>query len=698
MASVDDANDPTSGTGRSDSLKATEFQELLAVLKKQTEYLEILQKEAVKGEEPYAEGKWYDEPAWNAVFTSTLEKTKEKAEEWRGAINISLVFIALFLTVITAFLVPTIQNLSPPTTTSTLIINNPVNCVVYAQNSSALSTASPAPATRSAQTVCLFFYGALIISILTAVLCVQAQQWLGKLISIPEGSTFLERTMRHEERRKLGQKWLAPLVDSLRISLMLSIALFISGLLYQLWALSFSVRKTSDASILLFTSSAATLLCLLTGIFLLYTKGSAAFSTHSIFESFLSRTILSVKDRLRFRNSEDEFVTSFDAEHHPFEKIRSKCRTTFAKLVQMTTDARLLDLVAPSLLNMEWRYAEIDVFAPLLHASGRLLSTDTSLRTRVTIAKGLITTMSHLLYRIFDWDTYGPKLQEPTREVFNRLRYLYLDARDLASRHRETFFIAMVNMLSLMRYPERFNASSFEWAVIEALKLSRITPSWKRGDDSDFVFQSAVRECRLIFDQGKKELLNFILSKSDRVGLTKALINDHFLNWEDPDDLGYFFIDGHTTEIWNVMMEELKIQSDDERPGYDRYPERGFLDILRFLTRIRHHLDPNVTTPEHIDISTIFEYYCHKMASGTTRRDTTATLMFILEHSRWTSQVSDPGGILEFCRSCRRDTFASAETLEKARAIRPYFTALPVSQAPSADDLAVDGEIVSVEV
>ncbi|KZS95219.1 hypothetical protein SISNIDRAFT_543451 [Sistotremastrum niveocremeum HHB9708] len=698
MAPVDDSHATTSSNAQPNAFKSDEFQELLAILKKQTEYLEVLQKEAVKGntshyilwlsdqsagEEPYAEGKWYDEPAWNAMFTSTMEKTKEKAEEWRAAINISLVFIALFLTVITAFLVPAIQSLSATPTSNTLILNNPVNCTIYAQSSTDLSPAQPASATRSAQIVCLFFYGALIISILTAVLCVQAQQWLGKLISIPEGATFLERTMRHEERRKLGQKWLAPLVDSLRISLMLSIAMFIAGLLYQLWSLSFSVEKASDASILLFTSSAATLLCVLTGVFLLYTKGSAAFSSNILFESFLSRTIMSVKKRLRFPAPENEFVTDSDGRRHPFEKMRSRCRMTFAKLVQKTTEAGFLDLVAPSLLNMEWSYGETDVFAPLLHASGRLLSTDTSLRTRVTIAKGLTSMMSHLLYRIHDWDTYGPKLQEPAREVFNRLRYLYLDARDLATRHRETFFIAMVNMLSLMRYPERFNASSFEWAVIEALKLSSITPSWKRGDDYDFVFRSAIRECRLLFDQGKKELLKFILSKSDHVALIKALISDHFLNWEDPDDLGYFFLEGHTTEIWNVMMEELKFQSDDERPGYHRFPERHFSDILWFLTRMRHHLDFDVKTPSHIDISTIFQYYCRKMASGTTRADTTSTLMFILEHSDWTSQISEPDWIKEFIWSCRRESFASAETREKSETVSSSLSLCKKPLSPS---------------
>lgn len=78
-----------------------------------------------------------------------------------------------------------------------------------------------------------------------AVLCVLGRQWIGKLMSRPVGKTHLEWTIRHEERRLLAQVWIKPLVIVLYWSLLLSIGLFMTGLLYQLRNLATSFDKSA---------------------------------------------------------------------------------------------------------------------------------------------------------------------------------------------------------------------------------------------------------------------------------------------------------------------------------------------------------------------------------------------------------------------------------------------------------------------
>lgn len=95
-----------------------------------------------------------------------------------------------------------------------------------------------------------------------AVLCVIGRQWVSKLLSRPVGKTHRERTMRHEERKRLAYGWIKPLVSLLYWSLLLSIGLFIAGLLYQLRNLSTSFDQT--ATILEATWSLG--ICLASGI------------------------------------------------------------------------------------------------------------------------------------------------------------------------------------------------------------------------------------------------------------------------------------------------------------------------------------------------------------------------------------------------------------------------------------------------
>ncbi|KZT32702.1 hypothetical protein SISSUDRAFT_519600 [Sistotremastrum suecicum HHB10207 ss-3] len=200
-------------------------------LKEHGTKLDALVRDAQKDDLPYdeEENPLENEQLWSGVYEIAAAKMKEEAEEWKGLMDVSLVFIAIFLAVLTAFLVPAAQALNPPP-------SSPPNN----------STSPPPPLPpNSDQNVCAFYYLSLIMAMCNAVLCVLGRQWVGKLLSRPDGKTHRERTMRHEARKNLAYGWIKPLVAVLYWSLLLSIGLFIAGLLYQLRNLSTSFDQTA---------------------------------------------------------------------------------------------------------------------------------------------------------------------------------------------------------------------------------------------------------------------------------------------------------------------------------------------------------------------------------------------------------------------------------------------------------------------
>ncbi|KZT31793.1 hypothetical protein SISSUDRAFT_1067462, partial [Sistotremastrum suecicum HHB10207 ss-3] len=93
-----------------------------ATLSSHSDKLDTLVKDAMKDEQPYDEepNPLESEQMWSAVYEVATTKMKEEADEWKGLMDVSLVFIAIFLAVLTAFLVPAAQNLlPPPSSTST---------------------------------------------------------------------------------------------------------------------------------------------------------------------------------------------------------------------------------------------------------------------------------------------------------------------------------------------------------------------------------------------------------------------------------------------------------------------------------------------------------------------------------------------------------------------------------------------------
>ncbi|KZT33165.1 hypothetical protein SISSUDRAFT_1066355 [Sistotremastrum suecicum HHB10207 ss-3] len=234
------AMDPTESTSASNKPIVDALLELNKTMKRVQKTLvdhgkkfDILTRDAVKDDQPYDQRPCSDESTCTALYEMAMAKTKEEVEEWIKRMDVSLVFIALFSAVLTAFIIPATQNLFPSNV-----------------NSDSTSDLPPLPPT-SDQDICLLYYLALINAILDAVLSVLARQWMSRLTTRPEGANYRERLLRHKEREELAKKWLKYLVEGLYLLLLSSIALFISGLLYQLRNLATSFDETSPRLLLI---------------------------------------------------------------------------------------------------------------------------------------------------------------------------------------------------------------------------------------------------------------------------------------------------------------------------------------------------------------------------------------------------------------------------------------------------------------
>ncbi|KZT33799.1 hypothetical protein SISSUDRAFT_1053780 [Sistotremastrum suecicum HHB10207 ss-3] len=235
---------------------------------------DVLIRDALKNDQPYDQKALDDESTCLALYDIVIAKTKEKADEWNGTMDVTLIFIALFSAVLTAFLVPATQALLPNTTDS--------------GNSTSTLPAPPLPA-RSDEAVCAFYYLSLITAIIIAVLCALGRQWVRKLTTKPDVRSWRERTMWHVERMKRAESWIRVLMEVLYWMLLSSIGLFMTGLLYQLWNVSHSFEER--ATILLATWALGVILVSGIVVTMIATTYHAVRYQGSVFEGLISKVI-----------------------------------------------------------------------------------------------------------------------------------------------------------------------------------------------------------------------------------------------------------------------------------------------------------------------------------------------------------------------------------------------------------------------
>ncbi|KZS95595.1 hypothetical protein SISNIDRAFT_483821 [Sistotremastrum niveocremeum HHB9708] len=642
---------PTSTATAQDAFDTPRFNRLLALMEKQERRgIQCLRATShtitfIIDDLPYDEEEdpIDSEQLWSGVYEIASAKMKEEAEEWKGLMDVSLVFIAIFLTVLTAFLVPAAQALSPsPSDTQ----------------SNSTSPLPPLPP-RSDQNVCAFYYLSLIMAMCNAVLCVLGRRWVGRLLSRPNGKTHRERTMRHEARKKLAYSWIKPLVAVLYWSLLLSIGLFVSGLLYQLRNLSNSFDQ--PASILETTWGLGILLAALIVATVAATTVHALRFESSPFEGVLSKILVGILHRFgeRWKLIKNWRVgVEWESERDAFK--------TSMELIAEANDPKLLDRVAPSFSYFAWICYDEGSIETLARAHDRLVASDTSTRVRETVG-AQISRFANLCRR-YPW-----LVEDRPRNKINEI--------DQFIRTRGPFPSCFPGWATIVSFREN-NEDLLEIGSLPAHEcVAQLLCTYDQNGalgDRVGIFEAAVDHCdRLVFVGDEEDVLQ-ILSNVDPLSFARSFMRaPETVAFDDHSFFLPFLVRERQTEILLHMNEFLK----------DPPSNLNHVHVSAILCAV---LSPDSPLPLHIDISPIIAFVTHHPHGRFWTKISASLVLYLAECE--ISELSDPNVAFAFlCHCIDINSFVletSDDTRSRAQSILnthflPNITPLPPSRSPS---------------
>ncbi|KZT38017.1 hypothetical protein SISSUDRAFT_1047589 [Sistotremastrum suecicum HHB10207 ss-3] len=602
---------------------------------------DILTRDAIKDDQPYDQKELDDESTCTALFEMAMTKTKEEVDEWIKRMDVSLVFIALFSAVLTAFVVPATQNLFPSSN------NTPGN-----------PTDAPPPLPKvSAENVCVSYYLALILAILDAVLSVLGRQWMSKLTNRPEGGTYKDRLLRHLERERLAKKWLRYLVEGLHVILLWSIGLFVSGLLSQLWNLSGSFEKTAPR--LLATWVLGLLLSLsILGVVLGATFHALIYEASPFGGPFSRLIFLAAKAMAGSFEPWMEQVAKaarwldniYKIRRRPFQRILpslgrviggplwmssklvdawrvqlnlkdgDRLLTTYMDLIAEASDPKLLERAVASFSFVEWlqnRDQSHEELAQLKKTWDRLTATDTSLRVRETLtarARQFVPSDSQKLRGS------GERVTRELVQFFCAIHSYPEEFRDLLL---ETAF-------------QRDNADLRPLAALPFEEcVARVLCSYNHKGklgDRERIFDWAEIHCYNLLEEGKVDDVTRILSHVDRLDIIKSFIQ--YAGFIYPSVVEVIVKD-HEDEVLRKINDFVK-EVDQFKLGLESLSE-----IFSVLAS---------PPPNDIDLSPLIDYLS-RHPHWFTWEETSDTIISYLDSFNL-SQISDSTAVRRFLERC----------------------------------------------
>ncbi|KZS93815.1 hypothetical protein SISNIDRAFT_495378 [Sistotremastrum niveocremeum HHB9708] len=204
---------------------------------------------------------WDDEQGWSVALKQSLKNLQERVRLWKDGLDTTLLFVALFSAIVTAFLLQTIQNLSLSTDQQntqemlTILINATVAiAAMNGMNVPDITFPGSFQAARSDEISASVWYTSLFTSIVCAALAAFARYQMPDIedLSSEFGQRFLTKVLTIRERTTLGKRLLKPTLKFVHWTLIGSIVLFGAGLIYQLWI---SVVQSGGRSSGLFIAS-----------------------------------------------------------------------------------------------------------------------------------------------------------------------------------------------------------------------------------------------------------------------------------------------------------------------------------------------------------------------------------------------------------------------------------------------------------
>ncbi|KZS91292.1 hypothetical protein SISNIDRAFT_551102 [Sistotremastrum niveocremeum HHB9708] len=632
---------------------------------------DILIRDALKDDQPYREQLLDDEPTWSALYEVAAAKMKEEAEEWKSLMDVSLVFIAIFLTVLTAFLVPATQGLSASTGASPN------------EGGASNSTSLPPLPPRSAENVCALYYVALIMAIFNAVICMLGRQWVGKLLNRPAGKTYRERTIRHEERKTLAYVWIKPLVAVLYWSLLLSIGVFMTGLLYQLRSLSTSFDQNARA----LEATWALGLVIVSGI----VATIAATTIHAVrfegspFEGLSSDAMVNLLQRLTTRWKWNWLKGIRVQVDWQLNYSSPQLNSMFIRLIADAQDPTVLDRAVPSFSFETWfRYGD-ESFDVLKGAYDRLMATDTSLRVRETV-KARLPALGYLS-RIW--------LRKPSDKAHAKLKDQEMINFLIKEVYSAGQWLSRVFFTSCREGNEDLRAVSelpFEQCIAKV--LCTYDQEINLGDRSEVVKDALNGDEAYDADQ-----LARIFAQVDPCSFLRSSMrqNEVYLS----DDLVKFTVRGRAVEIFPRMCPFFNDPTNTTLPAY----RWNMSYVLRAL--ISNYPDGG-DLPSDIDLSPFIETLCGNAEDDTWNNISDATMRYLNRCN--ITALSRPQAVRQFLMLCAdrthgadKDEFYQTDEEHQGRAQallvehRSFFEAArsPDASAISIHDLPSHNEIRS---
>ncbi|KZT33161.1 hypothetical protein SISSUDRAFT_1066351 [Sistotremastrum suecicum HHB10207 ss-3] len=662
-----------------EELKA-ELRAQLQTMNKHTTMLQALETNATKDDKAYEGRTLGDAQTWNALDKEALAKIKIMVDEWREVMQISLVFIALFLTVVTAFISPIIQVFTTPSSDD--------------EGSSKKSPLPPA----STQLVALFYYLALIVSIANSVLCVLGMQWGARLIATPLGKTNLERALARERRMLQAEDKMRGLMGVLVWTLLVSIGFFVLGFLIQLWELAFSFATA--APLLVIGSVVATGLTLIILGIIIVTTIHAALNDNSPFENPMSNALSPVLRwiRRRVRRSPPEHgQTEDDREGATSDETEDASNAddvaalirwkkddpanitalkTYAKLVLNTNDAEVLERAVPSFEIGQW-YTARDPLLPVFRAvHERFLATDTSFRVKETVHKQLV--------YLKDWRGWKSKegFWRDDLRANEFTRWCRVQCAKLVNSSNGTprdFFPPLAFFASL----EAENKDLWHDPFVSpeecvARSLCAFDLDGELGDRED-IFESALWTCRNLLFNGETDHLTVLLSKVNQVSVLRSLIRNPHVPWFLISDLVAFITRGKEVEILDEMSD-----------FFTNLPEmlliKHSLLVCQFLEAIIPDSPPRFAVSHSLDLSPVLDL----VNRNSLFERYSKTLLFHLDQSGLEnlSDLHPASRLWEYCRDVRNDSETPAEVVAFYRNHTPCFIPLPQLSSEECAELA----------
>ncbi|KZS88954.1 hypothetical protein SISNIDRAFT_489611 [Sistotremastrum niveocremeum HHB9708] len=602
--------------------------------------LNVLIRDALKDDQPYDEKPVEDESTCTALFEIAMTRTKEQVDEWIKRMDVSLVFIALFSAVLTAFLIPAIQNLFP--------------------SSSSQSDSPPPLPDISLQNVCILHFLALILAILDAVLSVLGRQWMSKLTTRPEGSTYRERLLRHLAREALAKRWLRILVEGLHIILLASIGLFMTGLLYQLRNLAGSFDEAAPRLMITWKVGMS-----LSSIILAVVAAAAIhalFYEVSPFGGPFSKLLFKfVKLLSNFFSSLDTLETYHFCLHNSdngplwlsyllvrwrvkFDtRDKKKLLCALMDLIAEASDPKLVERVVGSFSYVKWFKDGKRAADQLEKAENRLLATDTSVRVRETLkarAKQFIP------YGKENWRRMGSGMTKELIQSFPAFQSWPEEFRN--------------EFLSTSFQPGNANLRSLSVLPFEEC-IAQVLCSYNHRDEYHYegklenrgrIFHWAEKHCAILLQDGKVDDVTRILSSVDQLDLVKSII-------QCPDS---FY-----SSVIEIIVKDRKHEILRGINDFVKTIDQSKLGLWSLSQVFAVLASP---PPTDIDLSPFIDYFSRHPYWHTWRGNSATIIAYLISFPL--SRISDSTPVRRFLEQCVDTEFRSRhetsdETHDRAR-------------------------------